>query len=144
MDVMDVQKEAQVWQRVRSGTPQGLAEQLPEMIAGEWADAAAYLLLSRKLGNRQSGVLYRMFQREQAHAACLKGIYTMLTGQRPEIPKCKSHTEPTLRSCYGREMHCLARYEQYAQHPEFGTVFARLAQEEREHCLSLLELLGKG
>jgi len=51
--------------------------------------------------------------------------------------------EQALRSCYGREMHCLARYEQHADHPEFGAVFARLAQEEREHCLKLLELLGR-
>ena len=142
MELMDGQREQQVWQRVRSGT--ALAEQLIEMISAEWEAAAAYLLLSRKYGSRQSGALYRMFQREQAHAACLKGIYTMLTGQKPNIPKGRTGNDANLRSCYGREMHCLARYEQYADHPEFGPVFARLAQEEREHCLMLLQLLGKG
>ena len=113
------------------------------MIQEERADAAAYLQLSRQYGGRQAGMLYRMFQREQAHAACLKGIYTMLTGQKLSLSG-HQHVDANLRSCYGREMRCLARYEQHTGHPEFGAVFARLAQEERAHCLSLLELLGKG
>lgn len=143
---MEAEKVAQVWQRVHSGTPRALAAELEEMIAGAWADAAAYLGLSRQFGGKEAGMVYRMFQRKQAHAACLKGIYTMLTGQklvaRQATPAGRSR-EQTLRSCYGREMHCLARYEQYAEHPEFGAVFARLAQEERDHCHTLLILLGK-
>lgn len=143
MDVLNREKAEQIWQRVRSGTPLAMAAQLEEMILEEKAAAAAYLQLSRKYPGRQGATLYRMFQREQAHAACLKGIYTMLTGQKP-APAPGRAVQTDLRSCYGREMHCLARYEQYAGHPEFGAVFGRLAQEEREHCLTLLELLGKG
>jgi len=39
-------------------------------------------------------------------------------------------------------MHTLAAYEQRSADREYGPVFARLAQQEREHCRMVLELIG--
>ena len=40
------------------------------------------------------------------------------------------------------EMRSLKEYEARADDPEYGHVFARIAQQEREHCMALLGLIG--
>ena len=146
MDTIDKQKAAQVWQRVTaSAQPQRSLQELSEMIAQEWAQATTYLHLSRRLQGKESGILRRLSEQKQAHTACLKGIYTLLTGRHPKVavPELpKENPEQTLRRCYGREMQCLAQYEKRSSHPEYGPVFARLALQEQEHCRLVLELLG--
>lgn len=147
METYDAEKAARVWQRVHAtAQPEPSTAELPALIAGEWADAAAYLQLSRRYQGRESAILRRMFEEEQSHAACLKGIYTLLTGEHTVTrtpPPAQESTEVILRRCYGREMQCLAQYEQRQSHREYGPVFARLAEQEREHCRMILELLGK-
>ena len=146
MEKYDPETAALVWQRVRGGAPQNEeANNLPAMIAGEWWDAATYLRLSRQFTGKEANVLRKMFEEEQSHAACLKGIYTLLTGDRLVIQTLAPKQEPlsaTLRRCYGREMQCLAQYEKWSDHREYGPVFARIAQQERAHCAALLEILG--
>ncbi len=120
-------------------------EALLPLIAGEWTDAATYLALSRSLPGRQGEALRRLFQEEQAHAACLKGIYTLMTGRRPLVRAPGPRQEPveiTLRRCYGREMQSLAAYEARTGDREYGPVFARLAEQERQHCRTVLEIIG--
>ena len=145
MDNLDHEKQVQVWQRVHAQKPQPKEQGLLAMIAQEWTDAATYLQLSRVLSGKDSQVLRKMYEQEQAHAACLRGIYTLTTGKRAGAftPKLTPDTpEQILRRCYGREMRCLARYEQRAADPEYGPVFQRLAEQERAHCHMILELLG--
>ena len=150
MESIDLKKAAAVWQRVQGNTPQ--ASPLPDihaladMIAEEHADATAYLSLSRKFQGKDSAFLRQMAQQEQSHAACLRGIYTLLTGRQPRIhtpPAPQESVDVLLRRCYGREMRCLAQYENRTADPQYGPVFSRLAQQEREHCRQVLELLGK-
>ena len=78
--------------------------------------------------------------------ACLKGIYALQGTGKPDIPAPppvdKAPVSVILRRCYGREMRCLAQYEQRSGDPEYGQVFARLAAQERDHCRLVLELLG--
>ena len=62
----------------------------------------------------------------------------MVKSAQPEL----ADPEALLRRCYGREMQCLAKYEARSSDPEFGVVFARLAEQERRHCHMVLELLG--
>lgn len=146
METIDPAKAAKVWQRVRSQEDAQPREQgLPALMAQEWTDAATYLQLSRRFQGKESAILRKMYEQEQAHTACLKGIYTLLTGTHPSVravPLPHEETETLLRCCYGREMQCLASYEQRSNDPEFGQVFSRLAEQEREHCRMLLELLG--
>ena len=145
METIDPAKAEKVWQRVRQQGETPREQGLPALIAQEWTDAATYLQLSRRFQGKESALLRQMYEQEQAHTACLKGIYTLLTGTHPTVravPLPHEDTEALLRRCYGREMQCLAQYEKRAGDPEFGQVFTRLAEQEREHCRLLLELLG--
>ena len=146
MENYDPEAAARVWQRVQGNASQNEdMNSLPAMIAGEWWDAATYLRLSRQFSGKEAGILRKMFEEEQSHAACLKGIYTLLTGQQlvtQTPPAQQERLSATLRRCYGREMQCLAQYEKWSDHRDYGPVFLRLAQQERAHCAALLELLG--
>lgn len=145
MEKIDPAKAARVWQRVQEKPMEGREEGLQELIFEEWTDAATYLQLSRRFQGKKAAILRKLYQDEQSHAACLKGIYTLLTGNRPvvkNLPPQQGDAAQILRRCYGREMRCLARYESRSSDPEYGQVFARLAQQEREHCHLILELLG--
>ena len=146
METYDKAKAARVWQRVQGETAVNPLQGLTGMIAEEWADAAIYLSLSRRVQGNAANILRKMGQEEQTHMACLKGIYTLQGTGRPEVPPPPpvdhAPVSTMLRRCYGREMRCLAQYESRADHPEYGQIFARMAQQEREHCRQILELLG--
>lgn len=147
METIDRQTAARVWERVTSRTqePHWSIEELHDLITQEWTNAATYLQLSRWVQGSHSAALRRLFQQEQAHAACLKGICNLITGTIPTVHAPKLSQEPVetiLRRCYGQQMRCLARYEARSSDPEYGQVFARLADQERQHCHQLLELLG--
>ena len=150
MEVYDKTKAARVWQRVQNSAPPPPADPtrgLSGLIAEEWADAAIYLALSRRVQGNAAAILRKMGQEEQAHMACLKGMYTLQGAGRPDVPPPpppdKAPVDVILRRCYGREMRCLAQYESRADHPEYGQVFARMASQEKEHCRLILELLGE-
>ncbi len=146
MDTYNPEMAARVWQRVQAGPePAQDAQWLLGLIAQERADAATYLHLSHRTQGKISAMLHQMFQQEQAHVACLKGIYTLMTGTHPAVQATTPTQEPVsviLRRCYGREMRCLAQYEAHSADPEYGQVFSRLALQEQEHCRMVLELLG--
>ena len=146
MENMDSAQAQRVWQRVRGTAPAETDEKiLQDLIAQEWEAAAVYLQLSKRCGGKESAVLYRLFQQEHAHCACLRGIYTMITGERPKLPTGQPGREPldaALRSCYGREMRFLRTYEERSEDPNFGHVFMHIRDQEQEHCRVLLELIG--
>ena len=149
MEAYDPQKAARVWQRVQGSTGAVQADEsaLITMIEEAWKDAGGYLYLSRQYQGSQSNVLRRIHEQKQSHVACLKGIYTLKTGSRPVLqipmpPLPREPVEVVLRRCYGREMRSLALYEARASDPEYGQVFARMAEQSREHCRKILELLG--
>ena len=147
MENYDAAKATRVWQRVQAAqTTQPAVEGLPALIAGEMEDGATYLQLAKRLGGKEGQTLRHLAEAEHSHAACLKGIYTLMTGEpiAPRIPPLRPEpAERTLRRCYGREMRCLAQYEARSNDPEYGPVFSRLATQEREHCMAVLELIGR-
>ena len=146
MQTIDPNTAANVWKRVHPPEESDRVQELLALIAQEWTDAATYLQLSRQIPGKDSALLRKMYEQEQSHTACLKGIYTLLTGEHPTvraIPAQREDVEIALRRCYGREMQCLARYEAKSKEPEFGQVFARLAEQEQGHCRLLLEILGR-
>lgn len=151
MKAYDPQMAARVWQRVQNPPTETASEPthreagLQGLIMEEWISASTYLQLSRQLPGKEASVLQRLFREEQTHASCLRGIYTLITGEKPPIqtpPTVKEPAETTLRKCYGREMRSLKEYEARSSDPEFGPVFAKLAEQEREHCRAVLELIG--
>lgn len=146
METIDPEKAQRVWQRVQGATAAAPREQgLAELIALEWTGAATYLLLSRHLQGKAANTLRTIHQQEMANVACLKGIYTLLTGNRPVVranAPTPGNPDTVLRSCYGQEMRILAQYESRSSDPECGKVFARMAEQKREHCRLVLALLG--
>ena len=146
MDMFDQTKAREVWQRVQGNPPVSRPEEgLLALILREAEDADIYLQLSRRLSGKAGAMLGKMYQQEQAHLACLRGIYILTTGKRAAVslPKRQPDApERLLRRCYGQEMRCIAQYDQRSSDPEYGQVFAKLAEQEREHCRMILELLG--
>lgn len=149
MQTFDAQKAERVWQRVQGSREESkqnrILDNIQELIMNEWIAAATYLRLARQMQPKQASRLQKLAAEEQTHAACLRGMYTLITGQQPvtrsPLPEVDT-PELTLRRCYGREMRSLKEYEALRDDPEYGHVFARLAEQEREHCRVLLELLG--
>ena len=113
--------------------------------SSEMLDAAAYQRLTRKLPPPQAAITRQIYQQEQSHISCLKGIYTLITGEKPLVPPPAVSDDPpeiTLRRCYGREMRCLSQYESRMGDPQYGHIFRSLARQEQEHCRRILEILG--
>lgn len=146
METYDKAKAARVWQRVQGASTANPTQGLQGLIAEEWSDAALYTAMSRRVQGPAAAILKKMSQEEQSHMACLKGMYTLQGTGRPDIPAPpppdNAPISTLLRRCYGREMRCLAQYENRSADPEYGQIFARMAQQEREHCRQILELLG--
>ena len=142
----DQEMAQRVWKRVQGEQSREQPERnLQGLILGEWMAASTYLMLSRQMGPKEAEILRRMFREEQNHAACLKGMYVLSTGQKPVIRTPQPSKEPveaTLRRCYSAELQSVAEYEARSGDPEFGHVFARMARQEREHCAYVLELIG--
>ena len=116
MPQFDNRKAAGVWQRVHASadSPAGdaglILALIPELSA--WAQACP-----------QSSPLRTPFHTQ---ATALRGIYTLLTGDRLVTQTPAPRQEPlsaSLRRCYGREMQCLAQYEKWSDHREYGPVF---------------------
>lgn len=149
MQTYDTQKAERVWQRVQGSKEEAkqskVLDNIQELIMNEWIAAATYLRLARQMPQKQAAMLQKLAAEEQTHAACLRGMYTLITGQQPvtrsPLPEVDT-PELTLRRCYGREMRSLKEYEALLDDTEYGHVFARLAQQEQEHCRTLLELIG--
>lgn len=148
MNTFDQQKAARVWQRVQETKPAPKTDRLDnlqELIMNEWAAAATYQQLSRQVQPKDAAVLQRLSREEHSHGACLRGMYNLITGEKCEVHSPQLQKEPlerTLRRCYGLEMRSLKAYEAKCDDPEYGHVFARIAEQEREHCMAVLGLIG--
>lgn len=142
----DPKTAARVWDRVQhAAVPAGDSQLILNLIAEESLDAATYLQLAKRLQQPLAAVVKQLAGQEQSHISCLKGIYTMITGEKAKILPPKVADDPpdiVLRRCYGREMRALAQYEARQSDPQYGHVFRTLARQEQEHCHRLLELLG--
>lgn len=146
MKPYDPNTAAKVWDRVRS-TPAATADAqaVLELIAQEMLDAATYSRLAQRLPPPQAAIARQIARQEQSHISCLKGVYTLITGQKPMVPKPAVTDDPPdilLRRCYGREMRCLSQYEARQTDPQYGHIFRTLARQEQEHCHRILEILG--
>ena len=149
MNTYDPRKAERVWARVqgdRDREPKAPEMNLQAMIMNEWVASSTYLALARQVPPREGCILQRLAREELGHGACIKGIYTMITDQEPVIravPMTAGSVELLLRKCYAAEMHTAKEYEDHAADPEYGPVFRRLAEQEREHCRMILELMGR-
>lgn len=133
---------ARVWQRVHSDAPQ---TGLQTLTAEELSIGAVFQALAKQMQVREKALLYRLFEQEQEHAACLKGIHYFAAGEPLRVkaaPPAADSMPIALRKCYSRKLKMIAEYEKRSDDPEYGHIFHTLAQQEREHCRILLQLAG--
>ena len=146
MKPIDPHTAAKVWDRVQNtAVPAPDAQVILNQIAEELLDAALWQQLARRLPPPQASLARQLSTQDQAHAVCLKGIYTMITGRKPIVPTPKAGEDSPsvlLRRCYGRKMRALSHYESRQGDPQYGHVFLGLARQEKEHCHRILEILG--
>ena len=149
MKEIDSRKAARVWQRV-----QGEMGEKPVSRSGEGLQAlamdqlqlsAAYQMLSSGGSGATGTTLMRLAREARTQAACLKGLMVLILGQRPDLrpaPMNRTGGEAALRWCYGQEMRLLKAYEERRSDPDYGPVFERMIQRQREHCGAVMELIG--
>lgn len=145
MERFDTETEEKVWQRVHGEKPPKLEQSLQALAAAELSEAAAHLMLSRQLQGKEKAIARKIYEEDQAHAACLKGIH-YFTFDKPlairPIPPAPEPPVIALRKAYGRKLRAMRQYESRFDDPEYGAVYKALAKQEQEHCRLILELVG--
>ena len=125
---MEQWNEDQIWQRVqmpRTG--------LKELTAGALSQAAAFLTLSRAFQGQRQLLLRQLYGQERRHAACLRGIQVMLTGELPAVRAVmpeEKNPRLLLQKAYGDSLRTLRDYENRCGDREYGPVFQELAAEK--------------
>ena len=145
MEQFDTEMDDRVWERVSGEKPPRLEQSLQALAAAELSEAAAHLMLSRQFQGKEKAILRKVYEEDQAHAACLKGIH-YFTFDKPlairHIPPAPESPVIALRKAYARKLRTLRQYESRFDDPEYGAVYHTLAQQEQEHCRLILELVG--
>lgn len=141
--------ETRVWQRVQQGKAEPAApahtDSLPALMMEQLQLSAVYMQLSRQTGGQSGAAFMRLARESRMQAACLKGIVSLMNGHIPAptaTPAQTSHPDALLRRCYGKELRLLKAYENRCGDAEYGPVFDRMAGRSRDHCCTLLELIG--
>jgi hypothetical protein len=146
---LDREMQRRVWDRVQGREP----VQMPSLKPGSLKpllypaqeNSAVYQSLSHRLQGKDGEKCRRLHQESQKWIACIKGM-CRLQGEAIKVPQLTAPKEPTRRAlekCYHREKHLWTEYENRSADPEHGVVFGRLAQQAREHCVTILEILGE-
>ena len=145
MEQYDVQKEQQVWQRVRASREEGTKNDLRQLQREAMELAAVYRLLASRMAGRQQELLTKLYQGERENGAALGGI-AVLSRQGGESLKLwqpeKEEARRLLERCYHRTRRCMTEYLARSADGEFGVVYERMAKRAGEHCLMLARLLG--
>ena len=139
---MENWEEQQVWQRVWA-EPRGGASGLQPLLREAAELAAVYRHLAGK-GHKQA--FLELQRGEEKAVRCLRGILA-LSGEKTApfrvVPTGKEPMEKEMKRCYHRSRRLMAEYAAAAATPETGLVFQQLAEQERQHCLTLIRLLGE-
>lgn len=145
MEQYDIQKEQQVWQRVRTCREETPHNDLRQLQREAMELAAIYRSLSAQLAGRQRELAVRLYGGEKANAAALAGI-GILSRENEEQLKLwqpgKENPRKLLERCYHRTRRCLTEYLARSADGEFGMVFEKMAKREGEHCGLIAEVLG--
>jgi len=136
--------ESQVWQRVFQSPEQPPSDLRPlRMAVAELT--ACYRHLSQTLTGPGRELAKRLWEEEQASAACLKGL-AFLSGSGAEVLKIwdppKEPPKKLLVKCYHKSHRCMVDCMGRSAEAEYGTVFRHLSDREAHHCAILAQLLG--
>lgn len=142
-----------IWQRVQSGPAYEAREAMPvktdsgiySLVSREIHGKAMLLQLSGRFSGRNREALRKMAKQEHSHAAILRGMCVLTEEKVPAIPMPKQpslSTAALLQRCYSQTLQNLREYENRTEDRQFGDVFQKMAEQEKEHCRILLALMG--
>ena len=147
MERLDTDLQNRVWQRVQGKTAVPTPEKLnlkPWMLVAQ-ENGAAYQSLQRGFTGKDAEQLKRLQAESGRCVACMKGI-CRLRGEKVKVmplPQNRENQRHSLEKCYHRERNLWQQLEQHAGDPEYGIVFGRLAHQAKEHCVTIMEILGR-
>ena len=132
----------QVWQRVSPPAP-GLSERetMLQLVRQLQCDRALFLRSSAKGTPLEQLLLHQLAQAYLQEGACLKGILRLSTGAEvKEFPQ--PNPTPGLSQCYRNALARLNVYTLRTADPLAAPAFRQLEDQTRQHCTTLLQLLG--
>lgn len=140
MENFDTEKAARVWQRVQNKPPYVT---LPEVLAAVDALIALYRAMIRK--NVEKGEFRALLRSAQSCKNCLLGLETV-AGRT--VPRCVADApdgsmQSLLCRCCHSENALLHQLMRAASDPDWGSVYASLAQKCSERLFALLQIVGK-
>ena len=139
MEKYDPQMAQRVWNRVWT-EPEPAAEADGHFMMAEVQALADYTSLLRRFPE-----IKPLAEDIRHHIACLRGIRFLKDGSRPKPVSGKPRQETeetTLRRCYAQSLKTAAEYAARSEDPEYGCVYAQLAESKRRHCRILLQVIG--
>lgn len=147
MENLDRNTEQQVWKRVFAQPQiQSEREDLRLLVLYAMELSAGYRRLAGILTGRDKERLRHLWEGEEANIACLRGIHRLSGGTEEMVKPLSAPNEPArkaLEKSYHRTRRALTEYTARLADSEFGMVFQKMADRERDHCAILAELLGK-
>lgn len=145
MENNDHRTEQQVWQRVRASREEAPPNDLRQLQREALELAAVYWNLASQLTGKPQSLLKRLHAGEKANAAALAGIAKLsrMGGESLKLwQPGKEDPSRLLQRCYHRTRRCMTECLARSVEGEFGVVFEKLANREKEHCCLLAEALG--
>lgn len=143
MQQIDRELEQRVWERVNGG---GQERSLQALAAAEKSAGALYLMLARLMQGRAKEQLRQLYHRTQTHGRYLGGMNMLLEGQPLSVhtaPPEPGRTAVLLSRCYTGALRAAEEYEKRGKDRTFGPIFERMAQNHRDSCATILELMGQ-
>lgn len=138
--------EQKVWQRVLSG-PGESGEDLRPLLQLAAETAMDYYHLLRRASGKTREPLQQLYDRARVNLNCLRGLQTLRfgsAGKRLPQPDGGASLRKTLEKCYHRTRRAMTEYTARSAEPEYGAVFAVMAQRERDNAALIAEILGMG
>lgn len=149
MEQLDRELQKRVWQRVQSReeaqAPQPAQDNLKALLLTAQENRVAYGQLRRQMGPKNRETLAKLQRQTGRSITCIQGICRLRgeTGKVPQLPAVREPVRRGLEKCYHRERKLCMEWERRTGDPEYGPVFAQLAGQSREHCTTIMQMLGE-
>ena len=147
MDAYDAKKARRVWQRVQSAQlPTAPQLEADGLIVSAQTAKGIYLKLARQGLTGEAAGLKKLAEMKQSQIDCLNGMRLLSAGGRhshPPLPIPKESALAALRRCHSIEVRTLREYELRTAERDHGPIWFGLAEEQRNVCRILLELMGR-
>jgi hypothetical protein len=141
LEGIDRELQARVWSRVNRRAELPPLPEAPGRFSGLTGElAACYRSLGRKIPVCRD--LERKLLQNQSQIFSLQALRGMRENRESHMPP-RENPNQVLERCCHLERRLADRLEQCRSDPEWGEVFAMLARQARQRCLTVLALRGK-